>query len=373
MGKQFNDDDVNNTEEIHVKGEDPRREGVHVSSNDYASSMEGVDVKSKAADNNNIGDEHKTESIDEQTTSAEPYKTEIVWQNIIKFIILHSFAVYGLYLLPSSSWKTWLFVLVSYLYSGLGITAGAHRLWAHKTYKAKFPLRLFLAVANSMAGENSIYVWSRDHRVHHKCSETEGDPHNANRGFFFAHMGWLLMRKHPAVIRAGNTIDMSDLKRDPLVMFQHRHYIPTFLIASFVIPTFIPYYFWDESLTTAYFVAVFRYVMVLHFTWFVNSLAHFFGQKPYDKNIGPVENMIVSVLAIGEGFHNYHHVFPYDYSTSEWGFKFNLTTAFIDTMAAVGQAYDRRRPKAETIAARATRTGNIEQTKVFEADKNKVL
>jgi len=287
----------------------------------------------------------------------DSYKMIIVWPNIIKFIILHSLALYGLILLPSLSWQSWLFLLATYQFSGAGITAGAHRLWSHKTYKAKAPLRLFLAIANSMAGENSIYVWTRDHRTHHKCSETVGDPHNASRGFFFAHMGWLLVRKHPAVIREGKTINMSDLETDPIVMFQHKHYIPCFLAAAFIIPTIIPTLCWGESLTTAYFMAVVRYVAVLHFTWLVNSAAHFYGMKPYDVTIGPTENMAVSVLAMGEGFHNYHHTFPYDYSTSEWGGRFNVTTLFIDAMAAIGQAYDLRKATSHTVKARAARTG----------------
>ena len=126
------------------------------------------------------------------------------------------------------------------------------------------------------------------------------DPHNANRGFFFAHMGWLLVRKHPAVMKAGKTINMADLEQDPYLMFQHRHYIKCFLMAGFVLPTLIPYLFWGEDLSTAYFMAVIRYpchlhtfpryVAVLHFTWLVNSAAHLFGMKPYDKNIGPSEN-----------------------------------------------------------------------------------
>ena len=159
-----------------------------------------------------------------------------------------------------------------------------------------------------MAGENSIYIWTRDHRTHHKCSETAGDPHNANRGFFFAHMGWLLVRKHSAVIRAGKTINMTDLENDPIVM----HYIPCFLMAGFILPNLL----WGESLMTAYFVSVVRYVTVLHFTWLVNSAAHFYGMKPYDHTIGHTEDMVVSVLAMGEVFHNYHHTFPYDYSTA---------------------------------------------------------
>lgn len=70
--------------------------------------------------------------------------------------------------------------------------------------------------------QNDIYEWSRDHRVHHKYSETDADPHNASRGFFFAHIGWLLVRKHPDVIENGQKLELSDLKNDRVVMFQRR-------------------------------------------------------------------------------------------------------------------------------------------------------
>lgn len=215
-----------------------------------------------------------------------------------------------------------------------------------------------------MAGENSVYTWTRDHRTHHKYSETEADPHNAKRGFFFSHMGWLCVRKHPRVMSAGKTISMDDLKEDGLVMFQHRHYLAFFTLFAFFIPTVIPKILWGESLFTAYFISVLRYVSVLHATWLVNSAAHMFGMKPYDKRIGPVENMAVSFLAMGEGFHNYHHTFPYDYSTSEWGLQLNITTAFIDLMATLGQAYDLRKASEDTLKARVQRTGSMSLTKI---------
>lgn len=80
-----------------------------------------------------------------------------------------------------------------YSLSGLGITAGAHRLWAHRSYKARFPLRVILMIFNTIAFQDAAMHWARDHRVHHKYSETDADPHNATRGFFFSHMGWLLV------------------------------------------------------------------------------------------------------------------------------------------------------------------------------------
>jgi len=318
----------------------------------------------KDRDSGHESDDVMEHTEDEKNGKMEPYTTDIVWGNVLKFVILHGLFFYSFTYLPVISWKLLAFTFFTIQLSGAGITMGAHRLWAHKTYKAKLPLRVLLTFANTMAGENSIYVWTRDHRVHHKCSEKMGDPHNAKRGFFFAHMGWLMVRKHPEVIRAGKTIDMSDLENDKLTMFQHKHYITAFLICGFVIPTILPYILWGEGLIPAYFMAVFRYVAVLHGTWLVNSAAHFFGNKPYDKTIGPTENMMVSIFALGEGFHNYHHTFPYDYSTSEWGYSFNTTTRLIDAMAYIGQAYDLRSASQETIKARSIRTGYPELTAI---------
>lgn len=81
--------------------------------------------------------------------------------------------------------------------------------------------------------QNSVHEWSRDHRVHHKYSETNADPHNAKRGFFFAHMGWLMCRKHPAVKAKGKQIDMSDLEADPIIMFQHKYALMKILLDNF--------------------------------------------------------------------------------------------------------------------------------------------
>lgn len=72
------------------------------------------------------------------------------------------------------------------------------------------------------SSQDCVYDWARDHRVHHKFSETDADPYNSRRGFFFSHMGWLMMRKHPDVIQKGKMIDMSDLLQDPVLQFQKK-------------------------------------------------------------------------------------------------------------------------------------------------------
>lgn len=106
--------------------------------------------------------------------------------------------------------------------AALGVTAGAHRLWAHRAYKATWQLRLILIMLQTICFQNHVYEWVRDHRVHHKYTDTDADPHNSQRGFFFSHVGWLLVRKHKDVKLKGRNVDMSDLRKDPIVMFQKR-------------------------------------------------------------------------------------------------------------------------------------------------------
>ncbi|XP_015512922.1 acyl-CoA Delta-9 desaturase-like isoform X1 [Neodiprion pinetum] len=289
------------------------------------------------------------------------YVRQIVWRNVIIFVYLHLTALHGFYrIFTSAKLTTTIFAFFLYQLSGLGITAGAHRLWAHKSYKAKWQLRLLLTTFNTLAFQDAVLDWARDHRVHHKYSETDADPHNAKRGFFFAHVGWLLCRKHPDVKQKGKGIDLSDLESDPILAFQRKYYMFIMPLICFILPTVIPVFCWDETWSNAYLIpAVLRYVVTLNATWLVNSAAHLFGSKPYDKFINPSENGGVAFVALGEGWHNYHHVFPWDYKTAELGnYRCNLTTAFIDFFAKIGWAYDLKSVSTDMVRKRVERTGD---------------
>lgn len=286
------------------------------------------------------------------------FKPKIVWRNVALFTALHMGAAYGFYLLLfQAQWKTWLWVYATYLMGGQGITAGAHRLWAHKSYKAKWPLKLILTAWNCIAFQNDVIEWSRDHRCHHKFSETDADPHNANRGLFFAHIGWLLMKKHPEVIKKGKDIDISDLLADPILRFQRRHYPTLVMLLCFVVPSIVPT-LWGESLWVGFYTAaIFRYALTLNVTWTVNSLAHMYGLRPYDKAINPRQNLITTIGTFGEGWHNYHHVFPSDYKASEYPWRINITTVIIDFFALIGWAYDRKATQPSVVAKKKLKSG----------------
>ncbi|KAK5974820.1 Acyl-CoA desaturase [Trichostrongylus colubriformis] len=154
------------------------------------------------------------------------YKRKVVYRNVALFALLHVGSLIGLYqVVFDAKWQTVAWMVFLHIFGGLGITAGAHRLWSHRSYKAALPVRIrhMLMIMNSSALQNDIIEWARDHRCHHKWTDTHADPHNTTRGFFFAHMGWLLVRKHPQIKEQGKKLDLSDLFADPVCTFQRRY------------------------------------------------------------------------------------------------------------------------------------------------------
>ncbi|XP_063222906.1 stearoyl-CoA desaturase 5-like isoform X2 [Bacillus rossius redtenbacheri] len=290
----------------------------------------------------------------------ERWWSQVVWRNVAYMSLLHGAALYALLTIPiRDTVPTHVWSVFSGLVGGFGVTAGAHRLWTHRSFKADTHLRVLLALCYSMAGENTIFEWVRDHRVHHKFSETDADPHNARRGFFFAHMGWLMMRKHPEVVRKGRQVDMADILADPVVRLHTRYFTSLKILCCFVFPVIVPHYLWGETWYNSVMLSIWRYVLMLNANWLVNSAAHIWGYRPYDKRINPAENMAVSFLTLGEGWHNYHHVFPWDYRAAELGTYFlNMTTFYLDMFAKLGWAHDLKCPSPELVEKVARRYGD---------------
>ena len=228
---------------------------------------------------------------------------------------------------------------------------------------------------NSIANQGTIFHWTRDHRVHHKYSETIADPHNAKRGFFFAHMGWLLLKKNEEVIKAGKKLDLSDLYDDPVVMFQKKlsPFLPLYM--CFYMPVQVAVKCWGEDAWNAFFVAAgLRYCITLHFTFLVNSAAHIFGDHPYDPKSSPSENPIVSSLTGGEGWHNWHHKYPFDYAASEFGIstQYNPSKLLIDLFAFIGLIWGRKRATKVWELSKVRRDSILSNDKIRNQNEKKL-
>ncbi|KAJ8961754.1 hypothetical protein NQ318_021355 [Aromia moschata] len=197
-------------------------------------------------------------------------------------------------------------------------------------------------------------------QAHHKYSDTDCDPHNARRGLFYTHIGWIMLKKSDEVLSKVENIDLSDLGNDSVVMFQKKTYHLWTVLWCYVIPPLIPWYFWNEDIWLSFIVmGVMRQALTFHFWLLGNSVGHKYGNRPFDKNILPVNSEIMNIIAIGEGWHNFHHVFPWDYRSAEVGnYKYNFTTGFIELMRKIGWAYDLKAVSADVVRKRALRTGD---------------
>lgn len=228
--------------------------------------------------------------------------------------------------------------------SGMGVTLGNHRLFAHRSYTATLPVRFVLLILSSIANQGCVYHWARDHRVHHLYSDSEGDPHDSFRGFFFSHMGWFLIKKAPEVNCRGRTLDISDLDRCHLIQFQRKLDPFWNFFWCFGFPS-LAYYALGQDIVSSFYISVFKYMVVLHTTWCVNSVVHTFGTRPYAPFDVPTENRLVALISGGEGWHSYHHAFPQDYATSELGIleQFNISKFILDVLALFGLVSDLKR------------------------------
>ncbi|HAM72511.1 MAG TPA: acyl-CoA desaturase [Verrucomicrobiales bacterium] len=234
-----------------------------------------------------------------------------------------------------------------FIATGLSITLGYHRLFSHMSFKASWPVRFGTLFFGAGAFENSAYVWSADHRRHHKYVDHEDDPYNINRGFFHAHMGWVMFKLAPEP-----PIDnVPDLEKDSLVMWQHRNYVSIAIFASFILPALIGYAWGgvSEALGAFLLAGVARVVCVQHMTFFINSLCHTLGSRPYSSRCTARDSAIMAFFTFGEGYHNFHHEFQHDYRNGVKPWQFDPTKWSIWCLNKLGLVRGLRRVPAERI------------------------
>ncbi|TPH15532.1 acyl-CoA desaturase [Litorilituus lipolyticus] len=264
-------------------------------------------------------------------------KPAIIWLNVTIFVVTFLVAAIGV---PYRAYTHGFdamemsFALICFIYCGMSITAGYHRLWSHKTYQAHWSLRLLFALGGAFALQNSILHWSSDHRVHHKhVDNNDKDPYSAKMGFWYSHIGWMC-REYQAH-RYSDYNNARDLQKDAIVMWQHKHYILLSLVMNFGVP--IAFGLWHGNLINSLLLVGFlRLVLSHHTTFFINSLAHIWGKQTYtDKNTAR-DNGFLAFLTFGEGYHNFHHIFENDYRNGIRWWQFDPTKWLIKSCQWLG-------------------------------------
>jgi stearoyl-CoA desaturase (delta-9 desaturase) len=235
-----------------------------------------------------------------------------------------------------------------YIFSGMGITFGYHRLFAHFSFKVRGPVKLAALLGGATAMQDSAINWVSDHRRHHKHVDHEEDPYNIKKGFWHAHVGWIMFK--PKIDPPMDNV--KDLAADPMVMWQHRWWLLSGILIGFGIPT-LAGYFYDGGLIGALggflIGGVARLVAMHHGTFFINSLCHYIGKQPYSSTNTSKDSWITAIFTFGEGYHNFHHEFQHDYRNGVKPWQFDPTKWVTWTLAKLGLASDLRRVPNEKI------------------------
>jgi len=265
---------------------------------------------------------------------------------ISSFLILLpllSLIVLPLYIINNGIvWQEPVILAVGWILSGLGITVGYHRLFAHRSFRSHYLIEWLLMLYGTMAIQNTILNWCSDHRVHHKKLDTEDDPYSIKKGFFHAHMGWI-MKNNVTLIKG-----VKDLQAKKAVVFQEKYYWIIAILLSFVFPLLIGSLYgrpWGGLIWGG----IVRVTLVHHFTWFINSLCHYIGEKKYDLNTSARDSWVMAILTFGEGYHNFHHKFQWDYRNGIKWYNFDPSKWFIKILSIFRMTYDLKQAKEYRI------------------------
>ncbi|PAJ73059.1 acyl-CoA desaturase [Pseudoalteromonas sp. NBT06-2] len=291
-------------------------------------------------------------------------KPPLIWANVLFFTLTFIAAItlvplYGAMIGYSNA--NWLAFIACMFFAGLSITAGYHRLWAHKTYEAHPVVEFIFAIGGAFAMQNSALHWSSDHRIHHgQVDDPIKDPYAATNGFWYSHIGWMLRNYQGE--QYGNYNNARDLQKNKIVMWQHKYYFPLAFLVNLSIPLLLGVIFGDV-LGMLLLSGLLRLVLSQHLTFFINSVAHIWGKRPYTESNTARDNGILAFFTYGEGYHNYHHIFASDYRNGIKWYQYDPTKWMIKSLSYFGLtkklktiSIDRiEKAKAETQLAATTR------------------
>lgn len=228
--------------------------------------------------------------------------------------------------------------------TGLSVTAGYHRLFSHRSYCAAWPIRLLYLLFAAASFEGSALEWCTDHRRHHLYVDTPKDPYNINQGFWHAHIGWLIFLDPSR----RNFKNVHDLQKDPFVSFQHRFFVLIAILMGFVLPALIAMS-WGDFWGGLLIAGALRITINQHATFCVNSVCHTFGRKPYSSTQTARDHWVTALFTYGEGFHNFHHQFMFDYRNGIRFYHYDPAKWLIQILAFLGLAWDLKRASSKNI------------------------
>lgn len=252
--------------------------------------------------------------------------------NSIPFILVQATVLIPLY--TGVTWELVLLCVASYYIRMFGITAGYHRYFSHRAYKTSRVFQFMLAFLAMTSTQKSALWWAWHHRHHHKYSDKPEDVHSPKQnGFWWAHMFWIMSKDWE---RADLT-KVKDLTQFPELMWLHRNpVLPTVVYAALMAVVFG----W-EGLLWGYFIST---AILYHGTFTINSLTHVYGSKRYQTGDESRNNFLLSLVTLGEGWHNNHHFYQSTANQGWFWYELDITYMVLKALSWMGVVWDLRTP-----------------------------
>ena len=248
-------------------------------------------------------------------------------------------------------------LLGMYLVTALGITVGFHRLFTHRSFETYSVIQFIFGVLGSMAVEGPLLKWVALHRRHHQHSDHPGDPHSPHlhtpgvlgvlHGLWHAHLGWVFQADPPDLDHY-----IKDLLQSKLLRFVSALFL-VWVTLGLLIPAVLGGVItrtWMGVWTGLVWGGLIRIFLVHHVTWSVNSVCHFWGFRPYRSEDQSRNNFVFGVLALGEGWHQSHHVFPTSARHGLRWWQIDMSYQVIRTLALLGLAWNVKVPTKQAQA-----------------------
>jgi stearoyl-CoA desaturase (delta-9 desaturase) len=246
------------------------------------------------------------------------------------FVLLHLAVISIVFFPPAPRLLIWL--SSTYSLRMFGVTAGYHRYFSHRSYRLGRFAQFLMAFLAQTSAQKGVLWWAAQHREHHRHSDLERDIHSPRqRGFWWAHVGWVLSNEHDAY----EPKLVADMARFPELRWLDRHHwVPTVVFAAWVLAAGgAGAFVWGYVVST---------VVLYHSTFAINSLAHLFGTRRFDTPDHSRNNWLLALLTFGEGWHNNHH---YSMGSCRQGIRWwelDVTYGLLKLLAMLGIARDLR-------------------------------
>ncbi len=241
--------------------------------------------------------------------------------------------------------------------TGFAITAGYHRLFAHRTFKAGKFIQFLALFFGAAAFEQSALTWCSGHRDHHRYVDTERDPYSIKKGFWYAHIGWMTLWK-----QWPDYSNVKDLLQNKLVRHQHDHYVAWGVASGILLPVLLGA-LTGHALGAFVLSVCVRLTLVYHATFCINSVCHTFGKATYDVHSTAKDNWVTAFFTNGEGYHSFHHRFPTDYRNGVRWYQWDPSKWLIAVLAKLGMVWDLKRVDSLTIL-QTKKTVDIEKAEM---------